>query len=292
MSELELLDEANVALYRSIVERSGGRVMERDGLTMVIGLHPSPAVVNSIFRTGVVSDPAAALESARMTFAEIGHDMSLLTSSHADGATAQAASDAGWVRLFDLIGMILDAPIPAGPVPAGSVVFEADPVADLATFRRIEVSGFSDTADEADMLAGLFADPRLLVPADTATYLAGPAGLAPPPGAGGTRDAVAAAMVVVVPVGSGQVGVIGWVATEPDQRRHGYGGLATQAASNRGFEMGATAVVLQASPMGLPVYRRLGYRELCAYTIWSPPPAEGAATEPRPAAGPQLSSGR
>jgi len=268
MSELELLDEANFGLYRGLTLRSGGRIVEHDGLTLVIGLHPSPVVVNSIFRTGAVRDPANALETARMTFAEIGHDMSLLTSSHADGAIAQAAGDAGWVRLFDLIGMILDEPIPAEPVPADSVVFEADPVADLATFRRIEVSGFSDTADEAEMIAELFADSRVLEPADSATYLAGPAG----PDAGGVRDAAAAAMVVMVPVGSGQVGVIAWVATEPDQRRHGYGGLATLAASNRGFEMGARAVVLQASPMGLPVYRRLGYRELCAYTIWSPPP--------------------
>ena len=275
MSELELLDEANFALYRGLTERSGGRIVEHDGLTLVIGRHPSPVVVNSIFRTGVVRDPAAALESARMTFAEIGHDMSLLTSSHADGAIAQAASDAGWVQLFDLVGMILDEPIPAEPVPAGSVVFEADPIADLATFRRIEVSGFSDTADEAEMIAELFADSRLLEPADSATYLAGPA--AAPAAAGprdaASRDAAAAAMVVMVPVGSGQVGVIAWVATVPDQRRQGYGGLATLAASNRGFEMGARAVVLQASPMGLPVYRRLGYRELNAYTIWSPPPA-------------------
>ncbi len=263
MSELELLDEANFALYRGLTERSGGRIVEHDGLTLVIGRHPSPVVVNSIFRTGVVRDPAGALESARMTFAAIGHDMSLLTSSHADGAIAQAASDAGWVQLFDLVGMILDEPIPAEPAPAGSVVFEADPNADLATFRRIEVSGFSDTADEAEMIAELFVDARLLEPADSATYLAGPA----------AGPAAAAAMVVMVPVGSGQVGVIAWVATEPDQRRQGYGGLATLAASNRGFEMGARAVVLQASPMGLPVYRRLGYRELNAYTIWSPPPA-------------------
>jgi GNAT superfamily N-acetyltransferase len=255
--------------------------VEHDGLTLVIGLHSSPVVVNSIFRSGVVGDPGAALEFARRTYASIGHGMSLLTSSHADAAIARAAGEAGWQRLFDLVGMILDRPIPAGPELAGAMVFEADPVADLATVRRIEVAGFADTQDEAEMVAGLFADSTLLAQSDTATYLAGTASSA---GAGGMLaagdmraasrlGAAAAAMVVNVPVGADQVGVIAWVATEPDHRRHGYGGLATQAASNRGFELGAKAVVLQASPMGLPVYRRLGYRALCEYTIWAPPGA-------------------
>ena len=51
ISELELLDEANFALYRGMTLRSGGRVVEHDGLTLVIGLHSSPVVVNSIFRS-------------------------------------------------------------------------------------------------------------------------------------------------------------------------------------------------------------------------------------------------
>ena len=264
MSELEMLDAANYALYRSLTERTGGRVVEHDGLTMMIGRHPSAVIVNTIFRTGLVSDPAAALAFALRQFTSVGHEVSLLTTSHADAAIARAARDAGWERLFDLVGMVLDAPIPSGSEPAGAVVFDMDPAIDLATFRRIELLWFADSQGEAEMIEDLFADSTLLVPDDTATYLAGQAGA---PRAG----AAAAAMVVNVPVGADQIGVIAWVATEPDRRRHGFGGLATQAASNRSFELGAKAVVLQASPMGLPVYRRLGYRSLCEYTIWSPP---------------------
>ena len=264
MSELEMLDAANYGLYLSLTERSGGRVLEHDGLTMAIGRHPSAVIVNSIFRTGLVSDPTVALAFALGQYTSIGHGVSLLTTSHADAAIAQAAGDAGWERLFVLVGMVLDAPILPGSEPADAVVFEMDPALDLATFRRIELSGFADSQDEAEMIEDLFADSTLIVPADTATYLAGQSG-AP------RSAAAAAAMVCNVPVGADQIGVVAWVATEPDRRRHGYGGLATQAASNRSFELGAKAVVLQASPMGLPVYRRLGYRSLCEYTIWSPP---------------------
>jgi hypothetical protein len=39
-SELELLDQANFTVYRESTVRTGGRVIEHDGLTLVIGTHP------------------------------------------------------------------------------------------------------------------------------------------------------------------------------------------------------------------------------------------------------------
>ncbi|HZL32824.1 MAG TPA: hypothetical protein VFC81_02470 [Verrucomicrobiae bacterium] len=78
-SELELLDEANVPVYRESTVRTGGRVIEHDGLTLVIGTHP-------------------------------------------DGPLAKAAANASWTPVFELIGMILDQPIPA-PSPGRSWPF-------------------------------------------------------------------------------------------------------------------------------------------------------------------------
>ena len=82
----------------------------------------------------------------------------------------------------------------------------------------------------------------------------------------GRREVASAAIV-----DRGPAALISWVATRPEFRRRGLGGLVTTAAANRGFEMGCPAVVLQASPMGLPVYRRLGFRPLNRYQIWEPP---------------------
>jgi hypothetical protein len=67
-SELELLDEANFTVYRESTVRTGGRVIEHDGLTPVIDTHPSSVIVNTILRSGPVSDPEAALEFAYGTY--------------------------------------------------------------------------------------------------------------------------------------------------------------------------------------------------------------------------------
>ncbi len=52
---------------------------------------------------------------------------------------------------------------------------------------------------------------------------------------------------------------IGWVGTRSDQRRRGYAEAVTWAAIREGFRRGATFANLQASPMGEPVYTRMGF---------------------------------
>ena len=53
-----------------------------------------------------------------------------------------------------------------------------------------------------------------------------------------------------------------YVGTVEAARGRGLGELVTRAVTNRGFERGAPVVGLQASPMGEPIYRRMGYRAL------------------------------
>jgi ribosomal protein S18 acetylase RimI-like enzyme len=63
------------------------------------------------------------------------------------------------------------------------------------------------------------------------------------------------------------------VGTVPAARRRGLGELCTRWAVRAGFELGATAAVLEASDMGAPLYRRMGFVERSRYR-WclGPPP--------------------
>jgi len=74
-------------------------------------------------------------------------------------------------------------------------------------------------------------------------------------------EPVAAAMVVV----SAGVGGVQYVGTVPAARGRHLAELCTQWTVQAGFELGAQAAVLEASEMGEPVYRRMGFVELSRY---------------------------
>lgn len=66
------------------------------------------------------------------------------------------------------------------------------------------------------------------------------------------------------------VGLYG-IGTPPDHRGRGYGSALTVAGIRWGAFRGARVAVLQASPLGAPVYRSLGFRDLFEMTAWSLP---------------------
>jgi predicted GNAT family acetyltransferase len=57
-------------------------------------------------------------------------------------------------------------------------------------------------------------------------------------------------------------GCVAYVATHSDHRGRGIGELVSRAATNAGFDLGASFVHLQASPMGEHIYSRIGYQEV------------------------------
>ena len=73
--------------------------------------------------------------------------------------------------------------------------------------------------------------------------------------------------------GAGVAGIY-YVTTLPEARGHGIAAAMTRAALRDGKEKGYRAAVLQASPMGRPIYRSLGFQEYFTIELytWSPKP--------------------
>jgi ribosomal protein S18 acetylase RimI-like enzyme len=63
------------------------------------------------------------------------------------------------------------------------------------------------------------------------------------------------------------------VGTIPGARGRGLGELCTRWAVNAGFELGARAIVLEASDAGEPLYLRLGFVEVSRYRWCFGPPS-------------------
>ena len=61
------------------------------------------------------------------------------------------------------------------------------------------------------------------------------------------------------------VASVQWVGTVSSARGSGLATLVTTHVTNAAFERGASSCTLQASPMGEPVYRALGYETIYTY---------------------------
>ena len=125
----------------------------------------------------------------------------------------------------------------------------------VRAFATIVAEGLRDEAPDAESLVhSVFADSRSLIAPDTRAFVAWLSG-----------EPAAAAFTMV----RAGIAWVGWVATRPDLRGRGLGSLVAAAATRAGLELGADLASLEATPLGTPVYARLGFREAFRYrTYW------------------------
>jgi GNAT superfamily N-acetyltransferase len=83
------------------------------------------------------------------------------------------------------------------------------------------------------------------------------------------RDPYGRAQATAMALHTGTVAGVYWVGTTPEARGKGLAAACTALVTNLAFEKGAKAVTLQATHMGEPVYRRLGYHAYGEVTRWS-----------------------
>ena len=165
----------------------------------------------------------------------------------ADGAfpeSERAARDLGLTESVELPGMVLVPGELAAPRPVDAAVRRITAAAaDRRRFAETAAAGFGIPPAAAELITRAAA-------VDTpgiAYYLADTA-----------AGAAACAIGYLVDDTLG-VYVVG---TLPDRRRRGLGGAIVARAVSDGFARGARLAYLQSSPIGLSMYRQLGFREV------------------------------
>jgi GNAT superfamily N-acetyltransferase len=163
------------------------------------------------------------------------------------GPADQLATQLGFLREEpDTPGMVLD-PMPATRLP-GPPELRIEAVADEATAELWITVG---------VLGRHIPRPFLLDPAVRAVV--------------GIVDGVPVTHGFVA-ASDNAIGVYA-VGTVEAARRRGYGAAITWAAIRAGWEAwGDRPAILQSSELGQPVYRAMGFREICHYAIWYPAP--------------------
>jgi GNAT superfamily N-acetyltransferase len=247
---IELSDLNYAEAMRDLSRRAGGVVHDEDGLLLFAGGHPLPVLANGVMRTTSRVPAADVLARTRRFFATQGRGFTVLIRAHADADLAAAAQEAGLIALGEMPAMVLKSRLPDAVAPDGVALRRVTTAADVAAYGAVMGPAYATYGMPTDVLPAMLSSLETLCAPHIVAYVA-------------WRDGtpLAGAMTVVT---HGVAGVY-WVGTIPEARGHGLAELCTRAAGNAGFDLGGRIAALQASPMGEPVYRRMGYVEVTRY---------------------------
>jgi ribosomal protein S18 acetylase RimI-like enzyme len=247
---IELCDLNFAEANRELARRAGGAVHDEDGMLLFAGNHPLPVLVNAAFRTSSRSGPAEVLERAGAFFGARGRGYTVLCRAHADLDLASAARAAGLAASGDSPAMVLEQRLPDAARASDVVLRRVESADDAAAFGALMGEAYNTYGMPRACGPALVGALDVLHAPHIATFVALLDG------------AVAAGAMVIVTHG---VAGVYWVGTAPAARGRGLAELCTRAAGNAGFDLGARVAALQASIMGEPVYRRMGYVEVTRY---------------------------
>ncbi|HEY2916131.1 MAG TPA: GNAT family N-acetyltransferase [Candidatus Limnocylindrales bacterium] len=220
------------------------------------------------FNPIVVTEPASAddVREAVTWMRDEGSPVSLRIRDDLETrAIRAAAADLGLERNDWVEPAMVMWPLRPAPDPPSGLVIEEGGETSVARFHEAAASGFTDGGPAGlAFMADLF-PPAIASDPDIRLF-------------GGFLDGDAVASSVAIR--GGPVGGIYSVGTAERARRRGIGTAMTWRAVEAGRAWGCEAATLQASAMGEPVYRAMGFERVAGYALWNrPAPRPARATD-------------
>jgi GNAT superfamily N-acetyltransferase len=229
-------------------------VVDEPGVLLFAGDHDFPAYVNGAFRTDDSADAGAVLTRAKEFFHSRGRGYSLwVRDLPVDADLAEAAAAAGHGKVFDYPQMICRTRFEDKPAPDGVDIRRVVDAQGVADFAGVNAQAYTVYGSPAEATASNFGRPDAFLAPHSAAFVAY-----------FDNEPVGAAMTML----SHGIAGIYWVGTLEAARGKGIAEACTRVATNWGFDTGAPNVQLQASPMGEPIYRRMGYEDLYRFDFY------------------------
>jgi GNAT superfamily N-acetyltransferase len=251
--ELGRLADVNLAGSWAAIGRAMGAAVGGSDSCPFVATGIEAAFFNGAYAAGPVSDPDVVVGDAIAFMAAHGVPWLLWVRAGVDDALLEAGRRAGLRDAGGPPGMVL-ASIP--PPPARPDGLDVDVVTDLDGLdvcRDLTARGFGVPPELARSLLA----ERLLVEPELVMVAGSVAG-----------EPVSMAIVSV----TGTTAGIYNVATPAEHRRRGYGAAVTWAAIQEGAKLGCDHAALQASELGAPVYRAMGFVDVGGYVQLEGPP--------------------
>jgi GNAT superfamily N-acetyltransferase len=239
----------------------GAEIESTDGWLFGAGRFSHPVISNAAFRADDSLDPREFLEQARRFFGprERGFAVWARPDLTEDRELVAVAEAAGLRPVYEMPAMVLERRAAEEGPPSGAVLGRVTSAEDAADYWQVAAAAYisngfpPETFSYYEDYGGLWAD-------NAAAFLA-------------RIDGRPAAIAMTI-VTRGVAGIY-WVGTIDEARGRGLAQTLTATAVNAGFDMGAEIASLQASPMGEPVYRRMGFETIFNYRLLLQPAPKG-----------------
>ena len=238
-----------------------GRYVLRDGVAL-IGCDVHDPTNNVAVVLGPAPEPERILALAAEFFGTRPGGWGVVVEAGAEHPVELELRARGW-RIAEEEPALLLTPIPAAPAqPPDFEIRRVTTEASLYDFYRASRAGFADAESaSADSPAGEDLT-KAFVPSvacaldpDMAYFV-------------GYVEGKAAATAGLCRFGS--IAEIIGISVVPTSRRRGLGAAITWAAVAEGVARGCTFAALTATPMGEPVYRRMGFQYVCTFRTYVP----------------------
>jgi ribosomal protein S18 acetylase RimI-like enzyme len=250
--KIQLGDLNFIESLREQTRVCGGSIVERDGLVLMRGRNPHP-LHNNVVRVDPDADPTRCMSIAREFYREndSGYIFALLNGQPATELAA-AAQSARLVPLQSPPAMFVERRLEDVSAAPDFEIREVVDAAGLADYAEVSQLAWATYGIPANAVGEIFDDPAFLSRPHVRAVV------------GYYKGAAASAAFVLLSHG---IAGIYWVGTVPTARGRGMGEACTRAVTNIAFDAGAVLVTLQASPMGEPIYCRMGYHSLGVYRL-------------------------
>jgi hypothetical protein len=232
---------------------TNSEIIEQDDLLLIAGSDSTP-VTNSAIRIGNHAGPTAEemMERVKTFFGNRKRGYSLYVRWHLDSDLETLCQSANLMKIADTPGMAVHEPILSKGLPIDFKIKSIEDEAGAADFAAVAINSFQSLGMNVETGQKIFEKPgRMIRPYNylTVIYV--------------NEQPVSCAMITF----SHTIAGIYWVGTLESFRKKGLAEVCTATVTNEAFRRGASCVILQASPFGEPIYRRLGFKEFTRY-LW------------------------